>query len=398
MGCLFFLQAHAIALWFVPFSSVLKAYGLAHITPWAFASGAFASFVSPMVMGALADQHASAKLILRALSLGMAVLLALTFWAIENHWNAFVVLAFVQLLQLCFAPCWGITTMLVLGQLSDPSREFGIIRVWGTFGWMSAGFAVSLLLQSDGSTVCGFAAAIAWVGVALLTVALPDVVHPKTRSPMTWRTLLGWETFSILRVPQHRALFLSAGLLSVPLAAFYPYTPLHLQDLGIQKTSAFMALGQLLEAASMLAMAPLLRRFNLRSIFVFAIAVACLRYLIFFSNTLPGLVIGILLHGICFTLFFIPAQIYVEQHIPKDLRFRAQALMTLLISGFGNLLGFLGCGALYRFCTIAHEMQWSLYWLVLAVMVALVGGYFLRAYRSASERSDPFVLEKSSVI
>ena len=188
------------------------------------------------------------------------------------------------------------------------------------------------------------------------------------------------------------------SLLSVPLAAFYPYTPLHLQDLGIQKTSAFMALGQLLEAASMLAMAPLLRRFNLRSIFVFAIAVACLRYLIFFSNTLPGLVIGILLHGICFTLFFIPAQIYVEQHIPKDLRFRAQALMTLLISGFGNLLGFLGCGALYRFCTIAHKMQWSLYWLVLAVMVALVGGYFLRAYRSASERSDPFVLEKSSVI
>lgn len=398
MACLFFLQAHAIALWFVPFSSVFKAYGLGHLTPWAFATGAIAAFVSPMITGALADQHVSPKFILRGLALGMAALLASTFWAIQSHWNGLVILALVQLLQLCFAPGWGITTMLVLAQLSDPSREFGAIRVWGTFGWMAAGLAVSLLLQSDGSTTCGYVAAAAWIGVAVMTFALPDVVQSKIRPPLKWKNILGWETFSILKVPQHRALFLSAGLLSIPLAAFYPDTPLHLQDLGVEKTSAVMALAQVFEAASMFAMGPLLRRFKLRSVLLFAIGVACLRYLLFFLNTLPGLVFGILLHGVCFTLFFIPAQIYIEEYIPRELRFRAQALMTLLISGFGNLLGFLGCGALCRFYTSRGVTEWSPYWLTLAAMVALVGAYFLSAYRPVEKNAFGLEVEKSSVI
>ena len=109
--------------------------------------------------------------------------------------------------------------------------------------------------------------------------------------------------------------------------------------------AAAMALGQVFEAVSMYAMAPLLTRFRLRSLFRFAIAVAVVRYIVFASNHLGGVVFGILLHGVCFTLFFIPVQIYIEQRIARELRFRAQALLTLLISGFGNLLGFLVCGA-----------------------------------------------------
>jgi MFS family permease len=93
------------------------------------------------------------------------------------------------------------------------------------------------------------------------------------------------------------------------------------------------------------------------------------------------LVAGVLLHGICFTLFFIPAQIYIEERIPREMRFRAQALMTLLISGFGNLLGYLGCGALRSLCEKGGQTRWGLYWSVLAVAVAAVGVYFRLAYR-----------------
>jgi MFS family permease len=381
LACLFFFQAHAIALWFVPFSSVLKTHGLEHLTAWAFATGAVAAFVSPMLTGALADRHLSATVILRGLALGMAAFLFLTFWAIEHRWNSLVILGLVQVLQFCFAPGWGVTTMLVLAQLPDPGRQFGSLRVWGTFGWMGAGLLVSLVLKADGSTACGFVSAAAWLGVAALTFALPEVPPRAERSAWTWKGLFGFETFAILRNPQHRALFLSAGLFSVPLAAFYPYTPMHLQDLGVQKVSAAMALGQVFEAVSMYAMAPILSRFRLRSLFVFAIAVAFLRYILFASDTMAGVLVGILLHGICFTLFFIPAQIYIEHHIPRELRFRSQALMTLLISGFGNLFGCLGCGALRNACTLGGHTNWPLYWMVLAGAVALVGTYFLFAYR-----------------
>ncbi len=396
LSCLFFLQAHAIALWFVPFSSVLKAHGLEHLTAWAFATGAVAAFISPMLTGALADRHLSATVILRGLALGMAALLFLTFWAVEHQWHSFAILGLVQLLQFCFAPGWGVTTMLVLAQLPDPGRQFGAVRVWGTFGWMAAGPLVSLVLQADGSTLCGFASAVAWLGVAGLTFGLPRVAPEAAKSPLNWKSLFGFETFVILRDPQHRALFLTAGLFSVPLAAFYPYTPMHLQDLGVQKTSVAMAMGQIFEAVSMYAMAPLLTRFRLRSLFIFAISVALLRYLLFASNTLSGVLVGILLHGICFSLFFIPAQIYIEHRISRELRFRAQALMTLLIGGFGNLFGCLGCGALRSVCTRNGITNWPMYWLVLAGAVALVGAYFLLAYRPRGAGAGELVAARTT--
>lgn len=381
LGGLFFLQAHAIALWFVPFSSVLKEHGLANITAWAFASSGVAAFFSPMITGVLADRRLSPAFLLRLLAVGMATLLCLTFWAIEKGWGQFWVLGLVQTLQFFSAPTWGLSSMLVLAQLKEPGRHFGPLRVWGTYGWMLAGLIVSVVLHADGSTVTGFAAALAWLGVAGFTFLLPAAPPQAGRRPFAWRELFGLETFSLLRDPQHRAVFLGAGLLSIPLAAFYPYTPMHLQDLGVRGGSAVMSLGQVSEALSMYAMARLLMEVRLPTLLNAAIAVALLRYLLFATDTVWGMCCGVFLHGVCFTLFFIPAQIYIEERIPKDMRFRAQALMTLLISGFGNLLGYLGCGALRGWCEEGGQTRWGLYWGALAVAVAAVGVYFRAAYR-----------------
>jgi MFS family permease len=381
LGGLFFLQAHAIALWFVPFSSVLKQHGLGGITAWAFASSGVAAFFSPMITGVLADRRLSPAFLLRVLAVGMAVLLSITFWAVEKGWGPLRVLGLVQVLQFFSAPTWGLSSMLVLAQLRDPGRHFGPLRVWGTYGWMLAGLVVSFVLHADGSTVTGFAAAVAWLGVAAFTYLLPSAAPQPGRKPFALKELFGFETFVLLRNPQHRAVFVGAGLLSIPLAAFYPYTPMHLLDLGVRGGSAVMSLGQVSEALSMYAMARLLMEVRLATLLNGAIVVAVLRYLLFATDSVWGLVVGVFLHGICFTLFFIPAQIYIEERIPKEMRFRAQALMTLLISGFGNLLGYLGCGALRGWCDQGGQTRWALYWGVLAGIVAAVGVYFKTAYR-----------------
>lgn len=396
MGGLFFLQAHAIALWFVPFSFVLKTHGLARLIPWAFATSAVAAFVSPMLAGTLADSHFSPNRVLRWLSTGMAVLLSATFLAIEHGWNQVLILVLIQLFQFCFAPSWGVASTLVLAQLPNPGRQFGPLRAWGTFGWMAAGLVVSLVMHADGSTLPGFASAVCWAGVAAFTFLLPDVPPRKVPLSVSGGALFGFETFRLLKDPQHRALFLTAGLLSIPLAAFYPYTPMHLQDLGVSKVSAAMSLAQIFEAIAMFAMAPILAAFRLRPLFVFAISIAVLRYALFALNTSWGLISGILLHGICFTLFFIPAQIYIEKRIARDLRFRAQALLTLLIGGFGNLIGYLGCGALHSVFTSDGQTNWPLYWGALAVSVVLVGVYFFAAYRPLRSHAGELVAVDSA--
>src|SRR5690606_39186457 len=75
---LFFLQGAALGMWFVPLSNVLHAHGLDHIRPYAFAASALATFISPLIFGAMADRHASPVKVLRGLSFATAVVMALT--------------------------------------------------------------------------------------------------------------------------------------------------------------------------------------------------------------------------------------------------------------------------------------------------------------------------------
>ena len=378
----FFVLAHAIALWFVPFATVLQAHGLEWLTPYALASTALAAFVSPILTGTLADRHFSATRLLRYLCLGTSALLFLTFLAIQRHWPSGVILTIFLVQQLCSAPVWGLASMVVLASLSNPGRQFGALRVWGTFGWITACLLVSLVLHADASTLTGFASAATWLLTAALTYCLPSVQPQAAPTQRPWKDLLGLDTLQLLRHPGHRSVFLTAGLLSIPLAAFYPFTALHLHDLGFQSISAAMSLGQITEAIAMYALSPLLSRFKLRTLFLWAILTSLLRYLLFAVDQMPALLLGIFLHGICFTLFFIPAQIYIEQHIDRSMRFRAQALMTLLISGFGNLLGYLGCGWLRTLCSLDGHTLWTRYWSILAVAVFAVGLYFLRSQRA----------------
>ena len=388
LAALFFIQAHAISLWFVPFSSVLRAHALEWLLPWAFAASAIAAFISPMLTGSLADQHLSATVLLRRLSLFIALFLGLTFWAIEHGWHAGWILLFIQLQHLCSAPSWGLTTQLVLAKLPDPSRQFGPLRVWATYGWMAGGLLVSLGLSADSSTHSGFAAAAAWVAVAGFTFLIPAPKPAATSASKSFRSLLGLEALVLLKHPRHRSVFLSAALLSIPLAAFYPYAPLQMKDLGLSQTSAWMSLGQITEALGMYLLAPLLTRFRLRTLFIAGISIGFVRYLLLATHTIPSVILGVFLHGACFTLFFIPGQIYIERRIEPALRYRAQALQTLLIGGFGNLFGYLGCGWLRSYCTAVTQGHWQLYWNILAMAVMAVGVYFIRAY-GAPNHEDP---------
>jgi MFS family permease len=89
---------------------------------------------------------------------------------------------------------------------------------------------------------------------------------------------------------------------------------------------------------------------------------------------------GVLLHGFSFTLFFITAQIYLNERVEPAWRARAQALMTLMNSGVGNLVGFLGSGVWFGACTRGQITDWKVYWGGLSLVVAVVMGWFLMAY------------------
>jgi MFS family permease len=377
---LFFIQGAALAMWFVPLSTVLDANGLHAIKPFAFGASAVAAFVSPLIFGAMADRHASPVKVLRGLSLATAAAMALASTAIRLGWPAPVVLALIQLHALCSSPTFSISSTIVLARLADAQKEFGPIRAMATLGWMAGCWTVSAL-NADTSAFAGYGGVVAWLVVCVFTHFLPALETPKFAVHLMWHERLGLDALTLLKNPDHRVVFITTALFAIPLAGFYPYTPPHLRELGFQHTTAWMTLGQITEIVAMFSLGVVLARWRLKWIFACGLVFGVVRFALSAINGKLWLLAGVLLHGGSFTLVLITAQIYLEQRVDAAWRARAQALMSLMTSGAGNLLGYLGTGWWFASRTAPAGTNWSAFWSGLSVAVAVVLAYFLTAYR-----------------
>ena len=254
LAALFFIQSMAVAIWMVPLSMVFSAHGLRGLAPYAFAASALATFVSPLVFGAMADRHAAPVKVLRGLSAASAAAMALFAWSVKQGWPPGLVLAMIQIYALCAAPTGSIITAIVFSRLRNSQREFGPIRAGATVGWMAGCWLVSAL-NADASTLAGFTSAATWLVLAAFTFLLPSVPPPKSAGHPTLLQRLGWDAFVLLKNHDHRTVFITVALFTIPLAAFYPFTPLHLQALGFKHVSAWMTLAQTTELVAMFALA-----------------------------------------------------------------------------------------------------------------------------------------------
>lgn len=376
---LFFIQGAAMSMWFVPLTSVLDAHGLQAIKPFAFATSAIAAFVSPLFFGAMADRHAAPVTVLRGLSIATAASMALASFAIQQSWSAWLILALIQLHALCSSPTWSICSTIVFARLRDAKREFGPIRAVATLGWMCGCWLVSTL-NADASPLSGYSGALTWVAVAAFTFLLPSVPPPNPTGTVTLGQRLGLDALALLKDRDHRVVFITAALFNIPLAAFYPYTPPHLKELGLTHTTAWMTLGQVTEIIAMLFLARLLTTWRLKWILATGLAFGVARYALCALDGREWILLGVALHGCSFTLVFITAQIYLDERIDPEWRGRAQALMSVMTGGVGNLLGYLGTGWWFAANARPGGENWPVFWAGLAVAVAAVLAYFLVAY------------------
>jgi MFS family permease len=249
-----------------------------------------------------------------------------------------------------------------------------------TLGWM-AGCVLVSLFRADNSARAEFIGATLWLFSAGVTFFLPSHEQVKLPTASNWRQRFGLDALTLLKHRDHRVVFITTALFCIPLAGFYPYAPRHLRDLGFAHTSAWMSIAQVTEIISMLSLGMLLTTWRLKWIFAAGLSFGILRFAFSAMNGKASLLTGIVLHGFSFALVFITAQIYLEQRIENAWRARAQALLTLMNSGVGNLIGYLVNGWWFDWCEKRAGANWTWFWLGLTVVVILVMGYFLAAYR-----------------
>ena len=77
------------------------------------------------------------------------------------------------------------------------------------------------------------------------------------------------------------------------------------------------------------------------------------------------LLVGILLHGICYDFFFVSGQIYTDFKAGEKVKSAAQGLITLATYGVGMLIGFWVAGKISDAYLLADGTHnWEMIWLL----------------------------------
>jgi len=175
-----------------------------------------------------------------------------------------------------------------------------------------------------------------------------------TFNALTARTL-GLDALTLLKNRDTRVIFITTTLFNIPLAAFYRSRPRNCANLGLTHTSAWLSLAQTSEIIAMFSLGWLLLNWRLKMDFCLRPRVRRAAVCFVRVQHQNRLLLGIFLHGASFTLVFVIAQIYLEQRIDPAWRARAQALLSLMNGGIGNLIAISArwCSANAR-CAPAH--------------------------------------------
>jgi len=381
LAILFLFQWFAAGMWNVSFSNVLKHAGLERYIALAFACNAIAAFVAPLFVGSFADRGVQPVKLLRWLYWLSGFWLVALFASIDFGWGGAPLLACMQLHSLCYSPSVSLLTTIALGALLKPGSEFGPMRMWATAGWMAAGCAVSWVFAADASPLSGYIAGGVLIALGFATYGLPAWQFPAAAKARNLKEIFGLDALALLRHPDHRTILITVTLLGMPVAAFYPYTPLHLPALGVAYPTATMSLGQTTEVIALLTLAALLRKVRLKWVILLGLSFGVARFGFSALDCRVGLLVGITLHGANYVLYNITAQIYLAERVERTMQARAQALFAMLTSGVSNLLGYLGTGAWYFAATRGGATNWPLFWGGLTAVTLAITIYFATAYQ-----------------
>ena len=350
-----------------------------------FGTTALASMISPFFVGLIADRLFASERVLATLHLVGAVLLyfvtkATSFGAVYGIMFAYC---------LCYFPTIALTNSIALQHMKNGGRDFPLVRVFGTFGWIAIGVTIGRLAVET-STVPFLLAAAASLAMSLFSLTLPHTPPPGKGKAIRAREILGLDALVMFKKPAF-AVFGAASILAcIPLTFYFSFTNDYLNDLHVQNAAGKMALGQVSEVGMMLVLPLLLRWMSVRNILITGMLAWSVRYaLLAYGNATTAVwmfYVAILLHGICYDFFFVTGQLYTDQEAPAHLRSAAQGLVTFLTYGVGMFIGSLISGTTIDYFTRTAgnvvSRNWQAFWLssaLSAFVVLLLIAVFFRS-------------------
>jgi MFS family permease len=291
--------------------------------------------------------------------------------ALAPFWPFFLLML---LHSVFYVPTISITNAIAFNAFTDPDKQFGPVRLWGTVGWIAASWPFIFILTNwavvpafgsvpfgdwlgkvfanplsgaaelDGKKYVFLASGLASLALAAFSLTLPHT-PPK---PATGEDSLAWlKAMKLLAHPFVFVLFVVTFLDAAVHQSYFFWTFDFLAGpVGIPSNwaGATMKIGQVAEVVTMLALGWVLKTFGWRLTMTVGVLGHVARFAVFafFPEKTPVILV-IALHGICYAFFFATVYIFVDKYFPKDVRSSAQGLFNVLILGVGPFVANFAC-------------------------------------------------------
>jgi nucleoside transporter len=338
-----------------------------------FSTQSWGAIIAPFIIGLIADRFINAERILGVLH----ILGALLMYQMYNAENIGTFYPYVLVYMILYMPTLALVNSVSFNQMKNPEKEFSVIRVFGTLGWIAAGLLISYLFHwdSEQGTKDGLLKnTFLLSGGASLLLGLFSFTLPKTPpkakgTKVSVSDILGLDALKLLKDKNFLIFFVSSILICIPLAFYYQNANSFLSNIGVANPTGKMTIGQVSEVLFLLLLPVFFNRFGFKKTILVGMLAWALRYILFAYGNAGDLtfmlLIGIALHGICYDFFFVSGQIYTDSKAGEQHKSAAQGLITLATYGVGMLIGFAVAGKITDAYKLADgSFNYQMIWLI----------------------------------
>ena len=382
-----FLQFFIWGAWFVTMATYLTS-GLGFSdadNALAYATQSWGAILAPFIIGLIADKYVNAERLLGVIHLIGAVLM----YVLANATEFVGFYPYLLLYMILYMPTLALVNAISFRQIDDPARLFGYIRFWGTFGWIVAGLLISFAFDWDAeagllrNTFSMAAVASAILGIFSFTL---PATPPQKGAGGGLREALGLDALALLRDRNFLVFFVASVLICIPLAFYYQHANQFLTEIQVANAAGIQTLGQVSELVFMLLVPFFLKRFGMKATLLIGMLAWAARYVLFaYGNAgelIFMLIVGIVLHGVCYDFFFVSGQVFTDSKAGPRYKSAAQGLITLATYGVGMLFGFWIAGQLTALFATEGGHDWRSIWLYPAAFAALVAVLFALLFKN----------------
>ncbi|RJX32064.1 MAG: MFS transporter [Oxalobacter sp.] len=313
----------------------------------------------PNLWGWVADHSQQRSRVLRLTGLGAVLSFICVFFG-----KTFASLFFIMIALNLFTSAQGpLSEALMLAELKGDFTHYGMLRLWGSVGYIVVVLTSGWLFDWLGIGV------MPWVGLTLLGLVFTVSMQLK-ETPQSYVHKAKISMRALIKQREIIAFLASACAMIGAHMAVYVFFSLYMSQLGYSKITIGLmwTLGVIAEIGFFFYQAPMFRRFGIQRLMLFSLAVGVVRFAMIGlgAEFLFLILLAQFLHGVTFGIHHSASVMTLQRWFSGPLQARGQALYISVSYGLGGTLG--GIGFSYLWDHVGPE------WMYLsAALVSFVG-------------------------